>query len=206
VDQFRGAVYQPSEGFTPQTLLSAGAALAFSPASGGAQRQILNFSNIYSGPLGGGDLPTFLNPGSFVIANQFLGTIPPPQILPFDVRLSMPSGVTWTNPPASVSRSQDLTVTWTGGNPNLEYVQITGSSTLSGSNVGAGFVCSAPAGSGSFRVPATVLATLPPGAGKLQVGAVALPSAHRVASPNSSLNALYLSYDVSESRGVTYAQ
>ncbi len=88
----------------------------------------------------------------------------------------------------------------------MEYVQITGYSTLSSGNVGAGFVCSAPAGSGSFRVPATVLAALPAGAGKLQVGAVALPSTHRVAAPNSSLNALYLGYNIAESRSVTYAQ
>jgi uncharacterized protein (TIGR03437 family) len=206
VDQFRGAEFQPAEGFLPTALLSAGSSLGVTP-SGGVQRQILNQSNIYSGPLGGGELPPFLNPGSFGIANQF--TVPGqplPQVLPFSATLDIPSGVKWTNPPGSVSRAQDLTITWTGGDAALEYVQITGYSAVGGGNVGAGFVCSAPAVPGSFTVPAAVLAALPAGAGKLQVGAVALPAAHRLQAPNSSLNALYLSYSISEVRDVNYAQ
>jgi hypothetical protein len=180
--------------------------LAIRPSAGGVERQIINFSNIYSGPLGGGELPAFLEPGGFVVANRFAGSGQPPQILPFEATVTVPAGVTWTNAPVSVPLGQDLTVTWTGGNPALEYVQITGYSTLAGSNVGAGFICSAPAGAGSFRVPAIVLAALPAAVGKLQVGAVALPSANRIQAPNSSFNALYLNYNVAESRSVTYVQ
>lgn len=206
VDQFRGTEFQPAEGFRPQALLSAGSSLGVRPESG-VQRQLLNLSNIYFGQLGGGELPPFLNPGVFTITNQF--TVPGqplPQVLPFEASLNVSSGVIWTNPPAAVSRAQDLTLTWTGGDPAVQYVQITGYSAASGGNVGAGFVCSAPAGPGSFTVPAFVLAALPAGAGKLQVGAAALPSAHRKQSPNSSLNALYLHYSVSESRSVNYMQ
>jgi hypothetical protein len=58
VDQFRGAEFQPPEGSTPQVLLSAGPSLIVTPSPPGAARQIPNLSNIYKGPLGGGDLPT----------------------------------------------------------------------------------------------------------------------------------------------------
>jgi len=117
--------------------------------------------------------------------------------------MDISSGVIWTgNLPGSISRAQDLTITWAGGNPDAEYVQITGYSTLPGGGAGAGFVCSAPVSAGSFRIPALVLGALPAGTGKLQVGVV---GHKRVNQPASNLNALYLSYTVAESRSINLA-
>ena len=61
-------------------------------------------------------------------------------------------------------RSSDLTVTWTGGDPNLQNGQVTIAS-YSGStsgNIGGGFMCTAPLAAKSFTIPKWVLSTLPP--------------------------------------------
>ena len=65
----------------------------------------------------------------------------------------------------TLSRSSNLTVTWTGGDPTLEngLVTIAGASngTSSGSLFG-GFMCIAPLSAKSFAIPQWVLSTLPP--------------------------------------------
>lgn len=91
--------------------------------------------------------------------------------------------LTWTNMGAiaTVTRSQGVTVTWSGGDPN-SYVQITGSSvssaTANGANgiVAAGFFCYAPIGAGTFTAPPYVLLGLPPGTGSLNVEDVIMPA------------------------------
>lgn len=203
VDQFRGTEYAPLEGLIPHTVFGAGPALVFK--SGGIESRLPYSSGMYKGRLDGGDRPPFLNPGTLAIESEF-GMIPGQIPFSFSAQLDVSSGVIWTNSlPASISRAQDLTITWEDGNPAAEYVQIVGYSTLPGGGAGAGFVCSAPVSARSFRVPALVLGALPAGAGKLQVGAVSLPWQQRKASPASNLNALYLSYTVAESRSVNLA-
>jgi uncharacterized protein (TIGR03437 family) len=76
-------------------------------------------------------------------------------------------GFTWSTSDnkAAATRSQGVTVTWTGNalNSATSFVQISGTSLtiLSGSTVGAVFYCSAPASAGQFTVPASVLLALP---------------------------------------------
>ena len=65
---------------------------------------------------------------------------------------------------SSITRSQDLTVTWRGGFPN-GTVQIAGS-------VGAPalkFLCYAPSSAGQFVVPSSILLAMPAGPGSLTV-------------------------------------
>ena len=64
----------------------------------------------------------------------------------------------------TLSRSSDLKVTWTGGNPNLQngLVTIAGFSAPTSENVDGAFVCTAPLSAGSFTIPKWVLSSMPP--------------------------------------------
>jgi len=80
----------------------------------------------------------------------------------FTVSISYTNPLTWTNQNsiATVTRSQGVTVTWTGGESS-SYVYIGGSSS---SNAGsASFTCYAPVSAGTFTVPSYVLLALPAG-------------------------------------------
>lgn len=74
----------------------------------------------------------------------------------------------WTNQnaAATIDRTQDLKVTWTGGNPG-SYVFITGSSSIvKGTDATiVGFTCLASADTGQFTVPSYILSALPAGLG-----------------------------------------
>lgn len=68
----------------------------------------------------------------------------------------------WTNVPditVPLDRSQDLTITWTGGVPGTQ-VTVLGGSLVNGVNTG--FLCAAPVIAGHFTVPSYVLLNLPP--------------------------------------------
>lgn len=78
--------------------------------------------------------------------------------------------IAWTNEnvAATIDRSQDLTVTWTGGTPGA-YVFIYGTSTLTGTagtgTTTAGYTCLTTADAGKFTVPSHILSALPVGSG-----------------------------------------
>lgn len=70
--------------------------------------------------------------------------------------------LTWTNQAtiSTVTRANGVTISWSGS--TNDFVQIGGESYSSGSNqVGAQFLCTAPASAGQFTVPASVLLALP---------------------------------------------
>jgi hypothetical protein len=83
----------------------------------------------------------------------------------FTASLTLAAPLVWTNMNSitTVTRSQGVTVTWTGGDPN-SYVQIGGSAFSGADNsaVGGAFYCTAPVNAGTFTVPASVLLSLPP--------------------------------------------
>jgi len=75
--------------------------------------------------------------------------------------------LTWTNESvaATIDRSQDLTLTWTGGTPG-SYVYISGVSTATGPpTTMLGYTCLAKADDGKFTVPSYILSALPAGSG-----------------------------------------
>jgi len=79
---------------------------------------------------------------------------------------SIPS-LTFTSPVsgANVPLSGDLTVTWTGGNPNLQNGQVTiGGYSAANTNFNQLelFQCTAPLAAGQFTIPGWVLSALPP--------------------------------------------
>jgi uncharacterized protein (TIGR03437 family) len=63
----------------------------------------------------------------------------------------------------TLSRSGDLTVTWTGGDPKLQNGQVTiAGISLTTTNLDGAFMCTAPLSAQSFTIPKWVLSTLPP--------------------------------------------
>jgi hypothetical protein len=92
----------------------------------------------------------------------------------FSTSVTMPPQFTWTNASSitSVTRSQGVTVNWSGG-ADGSTVTISGSSTasLTGGNYSVSFTCQSPIAAGSFTVPAPVLLYLPAStSGTLSVG------------------------------------
>ncbi|MBI1791896.1 MAG: beta-propeller fold lactonase family protein [Acidobacteria bacterium] len=153
-----------------------------------------------SGPKGTVQLPapsyyvhqhdSVITPGDYTVDNG-TGT---QAVGPFKAVLNLPPMVTWTNKDdlAFPDRTQDLTVTWSGGIPDKEFALIVG---LAVSNqVTAGFLCAEKVSAGRFTVPAWVLSSLPasdaftdgdqilPG-GLLGVGTAPLTSVGRFTGP-----------------------
>lgn len=193
-----GAFYKSSDDPVKPSLLDGGQAINL--ALGGVHRQLLCSGGLCSGQIGGGNLSTFLDAGTFAVDNGVGGT----GVHPFNTTLGVSAGITWTNPVTSVPRSQDLIVNWSGGNSAQEYVRIAGYSSTGG--VGATFICSAPAGPRTFTVPAAILAALPAGTGKLQVGASSFTTGpYRFTDARMGIDALYLGYNILAVRDVTFA-
>jgi uncharacterized protein (TIGR03437 family) len=91
-----------------------------------------------------------------------------PDVGAFTATLQMAPPLTWSNMDsiATVTRSNGLTVNWSGGDPS-SYASITGLSygSVNGSTtafVVGDFTCQAPTSAGTFTVPPAVLLSLPP--------------------------------------------
>src|SRR5262249_5693003 len=131
-----------------------------------------------------------ITPGDYTVDNG-TGT---PAFGAFKATLSLPPMVRWTNKDALASpdRTQDLTVTWSGGVPDKEYALIVGLAV--NQQVAMGFLCAEKVSAGKFTVPAWVLSSIPksdvftaggqtlPG-GLLGVGTAPLTSVGRFTAP-----------------------
>jgi hypothetical protein len=104
---------------------------------------------------------TFLVPGGAYTVTGTGGA----DIGAFSGSITLPAFPTLVSPVnnATVTRSNGMTVTWTGGDPN-GYVRMTVSGATDNTfGNGAAAYCTAPAGPGTFTIPAYVLDALPPG-------------------------------------------
>ena len=113
--------------------------------------------------------PDYLDPGNYTVDNGSGGA----QVGAFSAKLTIPTaGLTWTNQDTlnNIPRSQDLTVTWTGGTAG-NVMGVLGSAADPTTGAGAGFQCLTQADAGTFTVPAWVLSTLPASAIDPAVGA-----------------------------------
>jgi uncharacterized protein (TIGR03437 family) len=137
----------PSD-FIPQ-YLNAGPALNLNGPQGKAQLPAPRYSFNPDGNV--------ITPGDYTVDNG-TGT---PAVGPFKATITLPPMLTWTNQTglASLDRTQDLTVTWSGGIPDKEFALIVGLS--SNGQVTAGFLCAEKVSAGQFTVPAWVLSSLP---------------------------------------------
>jgi uncharacterized protein (TIGR03437 family) len=102
--------------------------------------------------------PEYLVPGLYTVDHPA-----GPDVGAFRATLTLPAPIEWTNRDSFsvVRRSQDLTVTWTGGDSAKEYVVVGASSYDTTRQVGAGITCMERASAGRFTIPAWLLATLP---------------------------------------------
>ena len=159
---------------TPLTSLDAGASMSvFGPGTSGTQVMSETTKGQYYGQLSA--TGTFLNAGAFTINNGSGGAdIGPASAGP----VTIPAALVWSNQGSisTVTRSQGLTVTWTGGDPNGEAL-IIGFAIQSTPQVGAKFICTAPTKAGQFTVPPAVLLALPASstAAQLSVGGITAP-------------------------------
>ena len=117
----------------------------------------------------GGDYRTTLSStGNFFSPETIAVSAPGEADVPsFSTSINLPALPTMTSPPPDsasptpVTRSNGLTVTWSGGSPN-GYIQLNGFSYTDNTGAsGVTFQCSVPAGSGTFTIPPSVLMTGP---------------------------------------------
>ena len=148
-------------------------------------------ANYYGASLGGGlpgftgDYgPEYLVPGLYTVDHPA-----GPDVGAFSATLTLPAPIQWTNRDSFsvLRRSQDLTVTWTGGDSAKEYVVVGATSLDMARRVGASITCVARASAGQFTIPAWLLSTLPATSGlfpgtSLPTGAVTFDT-HTIVEP-----------------------
>ena len=175
-------------GGSTTTPLNAGPAINVTGPNG---TKMLAFNNSgYSGQLGGGAGPTatpeFIpaSGGTFTFDNGSGG----PDIGHFSTQFKL-TPVVWTNQSSTstVNRSQGVSVTWTGGDPNT-FVTISGSSYTSNASqyLFGYFSCTAPSSAQQFTVPSTVLLALP-ASGSQTIGGITIPLSGSLAVYSFSL-------------------
>lgn len=110
---------------------------------------------------------TFLDKGSFTASSGGGTSVNGLSVGSFSGQVNVPDALTFTNrytvasSDATLDRTQPVTVTWTGGDPN-GYVLIAGFSySGSASSAGAEFYCLEHASAGQFTIPTYVLEALP---------------------------------------------
>ena len=152
----------------PVTGVSLDAGPAVFIAGGNSTRSIPRISlGTYANRMLGGGVtfpgfpspPPFLVPGAFLLNNGSGGA----SVGPFSFTFDLPGPVIWTNPDVigrAIPRTQDLTITWSGGDPERQFIILSGVSMLA-TGAAAGFACRQTAGAGSFTIPAQILAALP---------------------------------------------
>jgi hypothetical protein len=132
----------------PLFYLNAGPALNLNGPPGSVQLPAPNYSfNPDGDPI---------TPGDYTVDNGNAS----PAVGQFKAAITLPPPLTWTNKNGltSLDRTQDLTVTWSGGLADKEFVLIVG---LSANQATAGFLCTEKVSAGQFTVPAWVLSNLP---------------------------------------------
>lgn len=141
--------------------LDAGAISVSGPK--GTRQFKLESKGNYSAELGGSTNPLLPGEEYLVKGTYTVTATGGTDVRAFTATLNFPDPLTWTNRDSInvISRSQDLTVRWSGGNPAQEWVSIVGVSMRSAPDVGAAFVCTERAAAGSFTVPSLVLSALP---------------------------------------------
>lgn len=130
--------------YTLQPISTGEAEIVFSPSTATASPGLINDG-------------TVLLPGSYTFTaagGKDVGQ--------FTASIALPAKLNWTNRPAvpaTIDRTQPLTITWSSGFAGA-LLQIIGQSQVS-QGVGAQFTCWADATAGTYTVPAAVLSALP---------------------------------------------
>ncbi len=113
--------------------------------------------------------PPFLKPGGTYSVDNGSGGA---DVGAFKFNATMPASITWTNKPAAatVARSKDLAVTWSGGDPS-SFVYVFGQSPIEATGMtGVEFICVGRNSDGGLTVPAPILSALPASANVTEFG------------------------------------
>jgi hypothetical protein len=125
-----------------------------------------NGSTQVTGGKAGGVGATISDTGAFLVAGSYtIKANGGSDIGPFTATTNFPQAPKLTSPTdgSTVVRSNGMTVTWTGGEPNGS-VRIVVSSAFDGSfTAGRQAFCQAPAKAGTFTIPSYILTALPAG-------------------------------------------
>jgi uncharacterized protein (TIGR03437 family) len=143
----------------PATGLDAGSGI--NVTSGGTGQTLANTAaGQYLGNFADRNSALFLPPsGSVTVDNGSGGA----NVGTYSFTATLPPAITWTNKPSStaISRNQDLSITWSGGDPT-SVVYVLGQSPISSdARTGAEFVCVVQNSAGGLTVPALILSALP---------------------------------------------
>jgi uncharacterized protein (TIGR03437 family) len=104
---------------------------------------------------------TYIQPGAYSLGNGSGGA----NVASFSWDLTLQNYVTPTNIPAIINRSEDLTLTWSGGSayPIVSIYAFNGiRSETAGLNSYAYVLCTAEGSAGTFTIPSAILSMLPP--------------------------------------------
>ncbi len=144
--------------------------------------------------------PLYLSPGTYTVDNGSGGK----DVGGFQVNVTVPPVFTWTNYSSitSVPRSQPLTVTWTGGDPNLD-VYLFGSSAVA-DNAAVSFECRAHGSAGTLTVSTAILQALPPSASPLGALQMLTGNAAPLASNPTGLDLFDVGYSIEYSKFVSF--
>ena len=169
------------------TLLNAGPDVNISGPDGVIAMPLSTITGNYLSPLAGASfIPA--SGGTFTFNNGSGG----PDVGAFTTpQVQIGSPVTWSNTSslATVTRSNGLTVTWTGGEAGsyvgVTGVSLTGITTNANSYLAGLFTCQAPVSAGTFTVPPAVLLSLPPST-TMSVSGVTIPLGFLVLSNSAT--------------------
>lgn len=159
------------------TFLNAGGNLIFVPPTGSP----LTLTSANPGQYGA-------SPASYLAGTYVVSAPGGPDVAAFSTSFNVPPVLSWTNQAAistsTIDRTQPLTFTWSGGDPN-GYVDILLRAGTGNGNtqVEVDAHCAAPIGPGSFTVPPSVLLSLPSAGTSGQFGYYAFFTLAANASP-----------------------
>jgi uncharacterized protein (TIGR03437 family) len=191
------------------TNLDAGTVTISGPSGSGlSATPLIETDNAYSlevGSVEGITLPGSVN-GSIVAGTYNLNGAGGTSVGSFSSSLTLGSPLTVTGGlPATVTRSQALQLSWTGGNASDTVAIIGYSGSTSGSSTNptvtaTEFICTTTAGAGSFTVPANILSALPAtastangGTGFLEVGSGPTPATFNATVSGQSVTGTFSS-------------
>jgi uncharacterized protein (TIGR03437 family) len=112
----------------------------------------------YPATLGTSSSP-YIVPGAYTVSNGSGGA----NVAGFSLSQTLPAPIAFTNFPATVTRSQGVTLTWTNSSA-FSVVSINGYAGVPLSSTNTAYVeffCAAPASAGQFTIPSVILSLLP---------------------------------------------
>jgi len=127
---------------------------------------LLGASGLFAS-LGLSSSPPFLDPDTYTVSGPGGNDVGP-----FSFTMGIPTAATWTNRDqiSSVDRTQNLNITWSGGDASKQGGLILGFASVPDSSTSAGFACLTTLDKGSFSVPTAMMANLPSTVGVGQGG------------------------------------